>query len=401
MEPEGIDLLRQIALYIVVALGVFATWLKVRDAAQTEKQRTRTRWWYDRKWRAIRASRILEAPELVITWLLEMKARADARLNDVDAELSTRPHIYCIALLLLVCVGMFIEGLLTSAPRSPYVFFTLLACFLAMAMHRARNPRVSTKLLVGLSIVAFGSFCLWGYYLQQRTLGLNILASLWLAVSFFIWLMVYRLWSFHPIFKGTWRRALRLNAHFWIILASAISPFVTFVSLSLGHTAHPTGHVPQTLQLLYVNAFCDGLTVIVTWRVLRYAVQPEKKLSIPTAVLLDVAIAAVLAVVALWLSLAFTPKYLTLNQVLNVLVARRPDGAAWEIGPYFWVMHSTFLPTLTYLGLIAACWLGALIVRPAALLLRTGGEVEYPHRLTIALLAFIAAIFLGVRALLP
>jgi hypothetical protein len=37
------------------------------------------------------------------------------------------------------------------------------------------------------------------------------------------------------------------------------------------------------------------------------------------------------------------------------LIGRSVDGLHWDFGPPFWVMHSTFLPLLSYLLLVLIC----------------------------------------------
>jgi len=74
-------------------------------------------------------------------------------------------------------------------------------------------------------------------------------------------------------------------------------------------------------------------------------------------------------------------------------VALSPDGGHFEIGPYFWAMHTTFIPTLLYLILITLCWVGKLLVLPVASILSRGAVVEKPHHLTAGVFLFIAAVF--------
>jgi len=76
-------------------------------------------------------------------------------------------------------------------------------------------------------------------------------------------------------------------------------------------------------------------------------------LSIPIAIILDVVLAGVLACLALWIGLLLTPgQSIDALGALRVLIGMTPDGSDWSFGPYFWVMHTTFLPTLFYLSII-------------------------------------------------
>src|SRR3989442_14008466 len=87
-------------------------------------------------------------------------------------------------------------------------------------------------------------------------------------------------------------------------------------------------------------------------------------LRIPMAVFLDLVIAAILACGSIYFGLVSTNKALGLTQLLYILVAHSPDGSQVEFSPYFWVMHTTFIPTLLYLLFLLGCWIGKSLLLP-------------------------------------
>jgi len=173
----------------------------------------------------------------------------------------------------------------------------------------------------------------------------------------------------------------------------ATSLAVTLFAMLVGHIAYPKAWIPQTLQMLVSNVVLDGFTLVVTFIILARAVSRPGLLRIPIAVLSDVLVAALLACGSLYFGLIFTEKSLSFREVLNVLIAQSPDGSAFEIGPYFWTTHTTFLPTLAYLFLIMVAWLGKVQLIAVRWFLGKGAESKNPLALTAALCVLIMVVF--------
>ena len=168
---------------------------------------------------------------------------------------------------------------------------------------------------------------------------------------------------------------------------------VTFVALLVGHVADPSAPVPQTLQMLMSNVIFDGLTMVLTFAILLWAVKRGWLFSIPLAVFLDLLMAAVLACCSLYFALVSTEHALSVREVLHILIARSPDGSRVELSPYFWTMHTSFLPTFAYLLLILTTWFGKVILSPVRWFFGKGHEHKSPLKLTAALCTMISVIF--------
>lgn len=99
------------------------------------------------------------------------------------------------------------------------------------------------------------------------------------------------------------------------------------------------------------------------------------------------------------LGLAGSELALSLRETGWILLARSPDGSIWRTGPFFWAMHTAFLPTLFFLLVIAAAWLAKIVAVVLGFLLRRGSHEEInPLGLTTALLGAITAILGAVAA---
>ncbi|MCP4897634.1 MAG: hypothetical protein GY906_11735 [bacterium] len=176
-------------------------------------------------------------------------------------------------------------------------------------------------------------------------------------------------------------------------LAIVVSFPATLVSLLVGGFLHPSAHVPKTFQMLVSNAVFDAITLSVTFVLLAWAMRRASLVRLPLAIVADVMLSAVFACCSLYFGLLGTQNSLGIAQVASVLLARSPDGTGLELGPYFWAMHTTFLPTVAYLSLILLAWLGKATLTPVAWLLGKGQESKNPLKLTMALCTLVSAIF--------
>jgi len=173
-------------------------------------------------------------------------------------------------------------------------------------------------------------------------------------------------------------------------MSVGISLSLTLAALFLGNLAEPASGIHQTGRLLLSNAIFDGLTVVTTLVILEKAAGVHKLWSIPLAVLFDICFAAGFAIASLW----FGANRLNLYQIAWLLIAHSTDGSRWSIGPYFWSMHTTFLPTFLYLGLVLVCWIGKSMLAPTKWFLNRSQQKEInPLNMTARLLALVGAGF--------
>lgn len=133
-------------------------------------------------------------------------------------------------------------------------------------------------------------------------------------------------------------------------LGVSLSFLITFFCFVAGRIIYPDSFVPQTLQMLLVNVVFDGLTIIATYKIFMYVVRGNAPIIM--GILIDVSSAAVFAVFSLYLGLLGTDNALTVIESTRVLVGLFVDKQLGQYGPVFWVMHSTFIPTLIYCAII-------------------------------------------------
>jgi hypothetical protein len=168
---------------------------------------------------------------------------------------------------------------------------------------------------------------------------------------------------------------------------------MTLTALLIGHIVDPGAPVPQTMQMLLANIICDGLTVLITFTVLDAGLKSGKAYALPAAVLIDALASGLLACASLYLALVLTDTALSTKEVLHTLIGRSLDGTHLEFSPYFWTMHTTFIPILLYLCFILFCWTAKAFLQPVRWFLGKGKELSSPLNLSAALCVLIAAVF--------
>jgi hypothetical protein len=151
--------------------------------------------------------------------------------------------------------------------------------------------------------------------------------------------------------------------------------FTTGVSLSfilsaaavlLGTLFLPQARPNLSPQLMLANALFDGLTLMVTMAIFRWVVRGPKwvmsKLLI--ALPLDLAIACLFAVASLYVALLGTDAEVAPPALGYVLIGHDPMVPHhWQFGPYFWVMHSSFVPTLVvWFVIVSAAMIAFLLI---------------------------------------
>ncbi|WP_323762451.1 hypothetical protein [Maricaulis sp.] len=155
---------------------------------------------------------------------------------------------------------------------------------------------------------------------------------------------------------------LNQTSVFLFLLGICLSLALTFSALALGSFLEPMAPLPQMLQLVVCNAIFDGLTLMLTIRVLQFATRGAFRrgssdivasLKVLVAIVVDIGIAAGLAFLSLYIGLFGSEFQVSAVEALRVLVGQAPNGEGLEFGPYFWVMHTAFIPTAMYLlGLV-------------------------------------------------
>jgi len=439
---------------IAVLFGTTAAGLALWASAQTRPEQSVTQLWFRQKWEVLRLRPWHSLPKAVIRWLIGMRAKLASVTAD-DFSLPIQGFLLMLFPFPLGA-ALWLRANKSAAPRLNWMFFGAIAIgavlYVVSALlsvvrrNRAALPlAISFTLLIGLTATAYrlnsahawalflpvvfswGLFVgppsrslpkvpwysivllfvctvLLGYALRiwllltlEMTLGRAVATALVLlpfygtaaAFAFFVVADATLLFILDELRDNDKLRKL-IRANFLLFgFSVSISFSVTLFAMFIGHLFVPSGPVPQSTRMLISNAMFDGTTVVVTISVLERALRPIKTISVMSAVGVNVMMGGILALMSLWVGVG----RLTPGQVLHVLVGHSLDGRRWELGAYFWTMHTVFLPLLVYLSVVTVCWIGKASLGPTRIFFeRAQHEDINGLTLTARFFALVAAI---------
>lgn len=371
---------------LAAIFGLLAALFTFRETAQNQEHE-KTRTWFRQKWESINKSKWLSLPEKIISWILRIKTHLKPDLLSKISYEKWFKKILWISAPILLGLGCFLTwgiyaaiiAVILTLPIPLQDFSGIVEDFLD------KMPEFFLLLYFAMTYGMIGTL------LTLQILNADIIiAFLAMLVLFpFYWAIIIA-----PVivFLEEYSK-FDSGKLFPFSFAAAISFTVTFFAILLGHLANPSAWQPKTFQMLMSNVIFDGFTMVVTLMILSWAIKGKSTLRIPIALFFDIVIAALFACCSLFFGLVFTEKALSLKSILYILMARSPDGTITELGPYFWAMHTTFLPTLVYLSIILFGWLGKTLLIPIKWFFGLGQEHKNPLKLTAGLFGLIAAIF--------
>jgi len=376
--------------------AVVAALLAALDQIKMEEHGAMRRW-CGRMWEAIECSAWLRMPRRVIgaaLWVRDelLQSVADRWSRSIWPEALVR-----LGMPAVVFSGTFLKWGIWVA--LPVVAAFLVGMRLAESLEPwsrsfTRCPRWVLHAASWSVLVTFIVACvLWLHEALSTSVGYAAMAMT--AFAPFLFLATGILLSSgylicHP--KPPWRPGTVMRALAALALGASVGFPITLAAMFIGHVAEPRAWVPQTLQMLLCNVACDGLTLVVTFRLLEWVMPRSGWWRIPFVVMVDALASAGLACLSLLLGLAFTPNAVAPAHVLRILLGRAADGSSWELGPFFWTMHTTFIPTGVYLAAVALAWLGKTILEIAKHYLRLSSAHPNPVKLTYTLSASTAAV---------
>lgn len=379
-------------LFLVLA-ALFVFWGKWQQGMH-EKMRG----WLRNMWSIIGSSRWLTMPERVIRWTCDKKALIvqwlTTRLTNGKREFLITLSIIAGFIILIPSFG---NEITSRWPRITLVIVGIYALILLILIILKFSYNLVFVLTYILCLVFFGSMAIaW----------LNMVLRLQIAYGSLMMLITVPVYSLilWMILLGFILALSRMQlvtrvqeTHFNMSLIFGVGVSASFaftlLALFLGHKVYPAGWVPLTKQMLISNVICDGFTLVATFWILDWALAKKGTFRIPQAILLDILVATLLACCSLYFGLVLTEHGLSPVQVLRVLIGKSPEGSGLEFGPYFWAMHTTFIPTVIYLLLIGVCWMAKFILTVAGKFTKKALQHEKPCELTAALFGIFVALF--------
>ena len=409
-----------------------------------ERQHTDTddlaRVWFRDKWVRVNQSSWLDLPKRCIKWFFNQKTFL-IRLSVYQARAKrTSKLAYYELVVLSILFSLYIEEYKISAVLAAYyILFQLFLTFLKYYTERDKKEATKTgsdihsvdgtasqpsKFLlftvaiflflliffpfvsvVSVLVITVGILKLNIYFatvftvillpMYWRGIGLPTI----MAVGVYKLVQMIRNRDFEALTKMPEDEELRSRFQYKMstlqsfAIGVSFSFVVTILALLIGHVGSPESWIPMTMQMLISNLLFDGFTMVATFWLLGWYLQKQSFMKLPAIIVIDIVACAVLACLSLYFALIFTDQELTFNEIIRVLIALSPNKSGYVLGPYFWVMHSTFLPTLIYLTILLICWLGKGVAVFVVWFLSINAVNDKPMALTGALFGVLTAVF--------
>jgi hypothetical protein len=343
--------------------------------------------WFRRRWEGVESNRWRDFPEGVIGKLLAFKRNLRryidrvAKASDVFdmVVVKSSPLIVGVVWFFFWGIGPAVGGFLLCILCIVLIFFV---------------KSLPDKFYGAIGIAFFGCMISVPFLILWYALGASIFYASAVMILLLPILGTYFAFFFLLFLRETWISDIIGEQNLLALaFALAVSFTLTFVAFLAGHLSEPDAWIPQTLRMLISNVVFDGATFMATIWFITWAIRDRPLVRIPIAIAADIALGAVFACLSLYIGLAETEHSLSLGEILNVLIAKSPDGTAFEIGPYFWAMHTAFLPTIAYLSIIIIGWMGKAMLVPVGWFFGAGQQHKNPLKLTAALLAIFVALF--------
>ena len=403
MDSNTLFIIKAICATLATLTGILAAWFTYRDLERKPEEQEKVTQWYAEKWNAIQDSGVLELPEIAIQWLISAKNNLPRTWRQIS-DYAMSHFTFLLNPIISIVGTVYFFGWLPMLALAIFPVVNLLTEIFPKKNHRKRY--IIRNLLDYLYLVVWSTLPFLIFVLTVLKLPLSyavvfaVIALPIIIVSFAgstVFTPSSTLENVGPMMPGP---GYDEEAGLTEItgLSAAISIPITLIAFIVGHYAAPDAWIPHTLQMLISNISHDAMTMFVTILILGGAIGERRSYSIPTAIILDLVAAATLACASLWFGLLLSEHELGVWEVWHILWGNAADGSRVELGPYFWAMHTAFLPTLAYLFIIAFCWLAKLIVLPIARVLRRAARIERPHTLTAAALALVTVILFAVSA---
>ena len=375
-----------VSLVVAVIAAVLALLAAAADSKRNETRRQR----FNEIAKALESAPITQLPQTIINWLI-------ARRYVFEAISKWGTHSWSGAIIMGGTAGFAWWLLPDTVPHRFVPVMAKIAVLLLLVTYvldwkhwfprLARGLEVLWRTLLLLVAIAFGWMVIETLR-HSSSFSTHLSAAL---VAFGLSLVLADntrgvLDSGHFCLRGSYFTAPETDIQIGAIaIAAGTSVLITLMGYWTGRLAEPNTFLLPLPQLVLSNLVFDSATVSFTLWVFQ-----QYRLSI--AIILEIFVSALFACASLWFGLVGTSVELSIQQVCSVLYGRSIDGDGLSIGPHFWIMHTTFVPTVIYSVIIAVAGVAKLIAIAVAKFVKQGAK---PHISPIQYIGLTAAVFLA------
>ena len=178
----------------------------------------------------------------------------------------------------------------------------------------------------------------------------------------------------------------------------SLSIFISYCAMWIGKLNEYFINPNVAFIIAGTNFIFDTLTIFTTYGILKYLYYIEKKgfIFYFSFVFLDILVASFLSIFVLIVINLFLDLGYTFSNIINVFLGYSVVDSNRDLGGWFWLMHTTFLPTFFYLSLYLLTLFGKAIIIPIGKKIGKASVVDRPHYYTATMFGFIGLVVLAI-----
>ena len=373
-------------------------------AAFYPEREERLRGWLKRAWQLVHRTPLRDLPR---TLAIRFITAHDALALRVEKALVSKIGV---VLLFAGSIAVFLFGSRWAgwfwhfryfSVRSPGLIFICLYLFRFVAVRISPLLRIVTDavLYVGVFFMFFGLY----YRMIEKSLTLpnpvHALTALVILSPAAMYLPGFALPAMDSLAKWfKWKETSDEVDRMLVTggLALGVSFSLTMAALMFGTMVSPSEVLPRGAHLFLSNVIFDALTFAATVVILRRAQGSSRAFAILAAVLMGLLVAALFACASLWLGVLGSNHALSVVGVACTLLGRDPSCRSVQLGPFFWAMHTSFLPTATCLLLLALAVGGRSLSLTVERVLQKAKAETHPYGYSALLVGVVAGWVLAI-----
>lgn len=351
--------------------GVLFGWFRLLDFYRS-KEKEDTQFWYYTIWKRLDNSKFKSLPEQVIKWFFNFFNKPFSPFSAITKTLL--PNVYVkyginirqvtslVRILLFVIIfGIILVTIISLKIKSKALFFysnfgyLLLFILLGILMASAEE---------GIK-----------RYRKDKLNGLNL--------------------PQYPVIDSLEKDIEKIKYEVWLFIIAVFSFLLNYIAIYLGwkESINKDWFDFNVTAVIFINVIFDFLTVFATFYILKEIAKTKYLLSQFLLIVLDIIISAALALLSIFVINFLFQIGISYQKILFTLVGRSENGSLWEINEWFWLIHTTFIPTLIYLSVLLTAIIGKTIILPFNKFIGKASVVDNPHKLTAYLFGFFGILF--------
>lgn len=171
---------------------------------------------------------------------------------------------------------------------------------------------------------------------------------------------------------------------------------LTYGSFFVGSRVSPNSPIPEAFQFIIINGICDSLSIVFTYTLSVWVLRNGELKFFPLFVIIDMVAAASLALVSGYAGLLGSEYSITVQEAAMIVIGKSAENPGqFELGPIFWAMHTTFIPTLMLVFALVLAYILRLSIEISLVFFSRGHRAGKSVTFTLTSLA----IFVGIAIL--